>query len=72
MARPNAFRCTGLWRCSFKLDDSILKNKAGEYDETKVTIEPAKEMYVFGEGGHLPANALKNADEIRKVLKRQQ
>ena len=52
----------------FKLDDSTLKNKVGEYDETKVTIESAKEMYVFGEGGHLPANAVKNADAIRKVL----
>ncbi len=56
----------------FKLDDSILKNRAGEYDEPRVTIEPAKEMYVFGEGGYLPANAAKNADEIRKVLKQQQ
>lgn len=52
----------------FKLDDSTLKNKAGEYDETKVTIEPATEMYVFGVGGHLPANAVKNANEIRRVL----
>ena len=52
----------------FKLDDSSLKNKEGEYDESNITIEPAKEMFVFGEGGHLPANAVKNADAIRKVL----
>ncbi len=52
----------------FKLDDSSLKNKAGEYDETKVTVEPATEMSVFGEGGNLPANAVKDANAIRRVL----
>jgi dienelactone hydrolase len=52
----------------FNLDDSPLRNSTGEYDESKVTIEPAKEMYVFGEGGHLPANAVKGAEAIRLVL----
>ncbi len=52
----------------FHLDDRSLRNKAGEYDESKVKIEPAKEMYVFGENGHLPANAVKGADAIRLLL----
>lgn len=52
----------------FKLNEALVKNKAGEYDESAVTIEPARAMYVFGEGGHLPANAVKGADAIRRVL----
>ncbi len=44
----------------FGLNINAVKDKAGNIDETKVTIEKDSLLYVFGEKGErLPANALK-------------
>ena len=53
----------------FGLDNAILKDRSGRYDETHVTIEPATSMLVFGEKGALPAHAVKGAENLRKALK---
>ena len=53
----------------FKLDLKKIRNKAGEIDESFVTIEKEKDLYVFGENGeHLPPHALKGYEAIVKVF----
>lgn len=53
----------------FRLDLSKVKDKEGRIDESKVTIEPATALYVFGEHGEkLPANAIRNYDELKKMF----
>ena len=53
----------------FNLDLKKIRNKAGETDESFVTIEKEKDMYVFGENGErLPPHALKSYDAIVKVF----
>lgn len=55
----------------FNLNISVFRNKDGNTDESGVTIEKYPAMYVFGEKGEkLPANAIKNFDELEKVFKR--
>jgi dienelactone hydrolase len=51
------------------LDLNAAKNKSGEVDETKVTIEDYRDLLVFGLEGKLPENALKGPDAIRRALK---
>jgi hypothetical protein len=51
------------------LDINVVKNKEGKIDESKCTIEEYPAMYVFGKNGELlPSNALKNFDQLSKVL----
>jgi hypothetical protein len=46
----------------FKLDTTKI-------DESKVTIEPEKAMYVFGDNGEkLPANAIKGFEQLQQVF----
>ena len=46
-----------------------VKNKEGEIDESKVTIEEYPELYVFGkEGERLPKNAIKDISALNKAL----
>ncbi len=56
------------------LDLNLIKNTAGEIDESFVTIEKEPMMYVFGiNGEHLPAKAVKgfeNAERLFYQLKR--
>jgi hypothetical protein len=52
-----------------KLNLSSVKDKSGKVDESKVTIEKAELMLVFGKEGKLPANAVKGTEAIRDVLK---
>jgi Acetyl esterase (deacetylase) len=53
----------------FNLNIKAFKDKNGNIDESKVTIEKAPAMYVFGEKGErLPSNAIKSFDELQKVF----
>ncbi|WEK17694.1 MAG: acetylxylan esterase [Candidatus Pedobacter colombiensis] len=55
---------------NFKLDGALVKDKAGQYDESKCTIEKEPAMYVFGDKGeHLPANAIKGFEQLEQVFK---
>lgn len=54
----------------FHLDARGVKDGAGKFDESKVTIEKYPEMYVFGEHGErLPAHAMKDYNELEKLFK---
>lgn len=51
------------------LDEKAVKDKQGNYDESKCTIEDEKALYVFGEQGEkLPANALKGYENLKKLF----
>jgi dienelactone hydrolase len=52
----------------FNLDIKKIQDKAGKFDESKVTIEPAEKMFAFGTQQKLPDNAVLGADNIRKAL----
>lgn len=52
----------------FKLDINAIKDKNGNIDESKVTIEDQTALYSFGKNGELlPSNAIKGFDELVKV-----
>lgn len=52
-----------------RLDISTIKDRNGNIDESKVTIEDEKAMHVFGSGGeNLPANALRSFEELEKIF----
>jgi hypothetical protein len=54
---------------NFKLDINAIKDKDGNIDESKVTIEEFPAMYSFGKNGeNLPANAIKGFDNLVKVF----
>ncbi len=53
---------------NFGLDDSLIKDKKGQYDESKVNIEPAENMYAFGKERILPKGAVIGSDAVRKAL----
>ena len=53
----------------FKLPIQQVKDKAGNIDESVVTIEKESALYVFGEQGqYLPANAVKGFDAVQRVF----
>lgn len=53
----------------FKLNAAAVKDKSGQYDESKCTIEKESAMYVFGEKGErLPSNAIKGFENLEKVF----
>jgi len=52
----------------FKLNDQFVRDKNGKFDESKVTIEPAEQMYVFGKEQKLPENAIHDLDALRKLI----
>jgi hypothetical protein len=53
----------------FHLDMSKVKDKEGKIDETKVTIESEKALYVFGEKGEkLPANAVRSYEQLKQLF----
>ncbi|WP_420152044.1 acetylxylan esterase [Siphonobacter sp.] len=53
----------------FKLDTKQVKNAAGQFDESKCTIEKYPAMYVFGEKGeNLPANAVRSFEELEQKI----
>jgi dienelactone hydrolase len=55
---------------NFKLNSSSVKDKTGKYDESKVTIEPEKALFVFGDKGEkLPKDAIKGFDQLEKLFK---
>ena len=52
------------------LNINAVKDKNGNIDESKVTIEKYDALLVFGkDGSRLPATAVKGSDKIRDVLK---
>lgn len=54
----------------FKLNGAALKDKTGQYDESKCTVEKETALYVFGDKGErLPANAIKGFEQLEKVFK---
>lgn len=46
-----------------------VRDKSGKIDESKVTIEKYDRMLAFGKNKNLPAGALRNPEDVRKVLK---
>ena len=57
----------------FKLNGNSVKNKAGKYDESKVTIEKENAMYVFGDKGEkLPKNAVMGFENLQKLFPKSQ
>lgn len=54
----------------FKLNGAAVKDKIGQYDESKCTVEKETALYVFGDKGErLPANAIKGFEQLEKVFK---
>jgi len=51
------------------LNINAVKDKSGNIDESKVTIEKYESMLVFGKEGKLPSQAVKGPDAIWAVLK---
>jgi dienelactone hydrolase len=51
------------------LNINAVKDKAGKIDESKVTIEKYDKLLVFGKNGKMPANALREADDVWNRLK---
>ncbi len=53
----------------FNLDTKTIKDKNGNYDESKITVEKEEMMYAFGpKGENLPKNAIKGKDALMAVL----
>lgn len=53
----------------FKLKSTAVKDQKGNYDESKVKIEEAKALYVFGDKGEkLPANAIKGFPALEALF----
>lgn len=52
----------------FALDDALLKDGNGAYDESGVTVEPAAKMWVFGENHALPEDAARGLDAVRAAF----
>ncbi|NMA75261.1 MAG: alpha/beta hydrolase [Bacteroidales bacterium] len=52
----------------FGLDDSLIKDKKGQYDESKINIEPAENMYAFGKERILPKGAAMGSDAVKRAL----
>ena len=49
------------------LDMKAIQDSKGNIDESKITIEPEKAMYVFGDNGEgLPANAIHGFENLQK------
>ena len=54
---------------NFKLNGAGVKDKAGNYDESKVTIEKENALYVFGNKGEkLPKNAIMGFENLEKLF----
>jgi hypothetical protein len=54
----------------FGLDINVLKDKNGNIDDSKVTIEEYSAMYSFGKNGELlPANAIRKFEDLEKLFK---
>ncbi|PWS28812.1 acetylxylan esterase [Pedobacter yonginense] len=54
---------------NFKLNGASVKDKTGEYDESKVTIEKENALYVFGnQGEKLPKHALMGFENLEKLF----
>lgn len=54
-----------------ELNLSAIQNKAGEIDESFVTVEEEKAMYSFGDNGELlPENAIKNLEELEDLIEK--
>lgn len=54
----------------FALNINVVKDKSGNLDESKVTIEKESALYVFGDKGEdLPANAVKGFEAVQHLLK---
>ncbi|MDR6943993.1 acetylxylan esterase [Mucilaginibacter pocheonensis] len=54
---------------NFHLNINTIKDKRGNIDESKVTIEKEPAMYVFGDKGEkLPSDAIKGFDQLQKVF----
>lgn len=52
----------------FQLNTKLVKNKVGNWDESKIVIEPATALYVFGEKNPFPAHAVMGLEGVRRVL----
>lgn len=53
----------------FHVNGVAVKDNTGAYDESKVTIESEKALYVFGDQGErLPKNAVMGFDQLEKVF----
>ncbi len=51
------------------LNLKAIEDVTGKIDESKITIEPEKNMYVFGDNGeNLPAHAVKGFENLEKVF----
>jgi hypothetical protein len=51
----------------FKLNP--IKDNTGNYDESKVTIEPETALFVFGDKGErLPKNAIMGFEQLEKLF----
>jgi len=50
------------------LNINAVRDKAGNFDESEVTIEKYDKQLVFGKKGNLPAGAIKGEKAIREVL----
>lgn len=51
------------------LNINVVRDKSGRIDESGVTIENYESQLVFGPTGKLPPNAVKDTDEVWKILR---
>jgi hypothetical protein len=51
------------------LDLKAVRDRQGNIDESKVTIEKYEALLVFGREGKQPAHALKGLDRIKEVFR---
>ncbi len=52
-----------------KLNFKAIQNDSGRIDESKITIEPERALYVFGDKGELlPAHAVKGFENLEKLF----
>ncbi|QNL52258.1 DUF4974 domain-containing protein [Olivibacter sp. SDN3] len=53
----------------FSLDEQLVKDAQGNYDESKCVIEEESALYVFGENGEqLPENVLRGYNNLEKLF----
>ena len=48
---------------------TIVRDRSGKIDESKITIEDYSALLVFGKDGNLPQNAIKGPEAVWTVLK---
>ncbi|MPN48643.1 hypothetical protein SDC9_196254 [bioreactor metagenome] len=52
----------------FHLNTKNVKDKSGNWDESKIDVEPATALYVFRDKNSFPEHAVMGLEGVRKAL----